>query len=75
MFQSSRPTLRHRATAAAPSETRLPPGCGIAAGLRAAPAVSNGRSPRTGLAYPAAAQSRAAMPGHFPSMKTEGIQS
>ena len=76
MFQDVRPRLRHYATAAAaPSETRLHPGCGIAAGLRAAPAISNGRSPRTGLAYRAAAQSRAASPDCFPFKKTEGIQS
>jgi hypothetical protein len=76
MFQNLRPTLCHRATAAAaPSETELPSGCGIAAGLRAAPALPNGRSPRTGLAYRAAAQSRAAMPSNFPFKNTEGIQS
>jgi hypothetical protein len=76
MFQDSRPTLCHRAPAAAAlSETGLPSGCGIAAGLRAAPALPNGRSPRTGLAYRAAAQFRAAMAGNFPFKKTEGIQS
>jgi hypothetical protein len=76
MFQNLAPTLCHRATAAAaPSETELLSGCGIAAGLRAAPAIPNGRSPRTGLAYRAAAQSRALTPGNIPSKKTEGIQS
>jgi hypothetical protein len=74
MFQNLRSELCHRATAAAaPSETRLSLGCGIAAGLRAAPGISNGRSPRTGLAYRAAAQFRAATPDN--SSKTEGIQS
>lgn len=74
MFQILRPTLCHRATAAAAlSETRLPIGCGTAAGLRAAPEIPNGRSPRTGLAYRAAAQSRAATPGHFPSNQTRGV--
>jgi len=68
MFQNLRPSLCHRATAAtAPSETRLLSGCGIAAGLRAAPALSNGRSPRTGLAYRAAAQFRAATPSQSSS--------
>ena len=76
MFQILRPRPRHRATAlGVASETRPLSGCGIAAGLRAAPAISNGRSPRTGLAYRAAAQSRAASPDCFPFKKTEGIQS
>ena len=76
MFQNLRPTLCHRATAAGvPSEIGFLLGCGTAAGLRAAPAIPNGRSPRTGLAYPAAAQSRAAGTGKFSSKSTRGIQS
>ena len=64
MFKSLRPTLRHRAPAAAAfSELGLPYGCGIAAGLRAALTTPNGRSPTTGLAYRAAAQFRAPTPG------------
>ena len=75
MFQNLRSELCHRATAAAaPSETRLPIGCGVAAGLRAVPATSNGRSPRTGLAYRAAAQFRAPTPGHFLSNQIRGVQ-
>ena len=75
MFQITRPTLCQRAPAAAAlSETRLPLGCGTAAGLRVVPAIPNGRSPSTGLAYRAAAQFRAAT-SDIPSMKTEGILS
>jgi hypothetical protein len=60
MFQNLRPTPCHRAPAAAvDTATTLPSGCGIGAGLRAAPAIPNGRSPLTGLAYRAAAQFRA----------------
>lgn len=74
MFQKLRPTPCHYAPAAAVlSETRLPSGCGIPAGLRAVPAIPNGRSPSTGLRYRAAAQFRAAMPGNS-SKQTEGIQ-
>jgi hypothetical protein len=74
MFQNLLPKLCHRATAAdAISEAQLLSGCGIAAGLRAAPAIPNGRSPLTGLAYRAAAQFRAATPGKS-SKQTEGIQ-
>jgi hypothetical protein len=74
MFQNLRPPLCHRATAAAASsETGLPSGCGIAAGLRAAPSLPNGRSPRTGLAYRAAAQFRAVGAGNSSFKQTEGI--
>ena len=76
MFQNLRPRPCHRApAAAAPSETMLPLGCGIASGLRAAPAIPNGRSPITGLAYRAAAQFRAPTAGKIPSKSTRGIQS
>ena len=75
MFQNLRPTLCHSAPAAAViSDIKLPSGCGIAAGLRAAPATSNGRSPPTGLAYRAAAQFRAPTPGKT-SNQAEGIHS
>jgi hypothetical protein len=75
MLQNFRPTLCHRASAAAViSETELPSGCGIGAGLRAAPAIPNGRSPLTGLAYRAAAQFRAATPGRISSNLIRGIQ-
>jgi hypothetical protein len=75
MFQGLRPMLRHRAPVlAALSETELPTGRGIAAGLRAAPAISNGRSPRTGWHCRIAAQSRAAA-DHFSSNQFRGIQS
>jgi hypothetical protein len=47
----------------------------VAEALTNAPAISNGRSPRTGLAYRAAAQFRAAMPGNIPSNPFRGIQS
>jgi hypothetical protein len=74
MLQKLRPMLCHRATAAAlQSVTRIPCGSGIADGLVAAPTILNGRSPPTGLAYPAAAQFRAALPGHFPSNQHRGI--
>mgnify|MGYP001549158978 CR=1 FL=1 len=73
MFQKLRPTPCHYAPAAAViSDIKLPSGCGIAAGLRAAPAISNGRSPSTSLANRAAAQFRAATPGNT-SKQTEGI--
>ena len=75
MFQFLRPTLRHRATAAAASsETWRLSGCGTTAGLRAAPAIPNGRSPRTGLAYRAAAQFRAPTAGQS-SNSIRGMQS
>ena len=73
MFQNLHPRLCHRAIAAdATFGLEFPLGCGIAADLRAAPAVSKGRSPATGLAYRAAAQFRAAAPS-IPTTETEEI--
>jgi hypothetical protein len=76
MLQNFRPTLCHRASAAAViSETELPSGCGTAIGQLAVSTTPNGRSPPTGLRYRAAAQFRAATPGRISSNKTRGIQS
>ena len=75
MFKNLRPAPCHDAPAEAVfSETRLIFGCGIAAGLWAAPAISNGRSSTTGLRYRAAAQFRAT-PGNIPPSHIRGIQS
>ena len=74
MFQSVRLMPCPSATAAATASGRkLPFGCGIADGLAAAPATPNGRSPRTGPAYSAAAQFRAPAPS-FPSNATRGTK-
>lgn len=75
MFQELRSDLCQGAAAIDDlTETRLPFGRGIAAGLRVRPALLNGRSPRMGRHYHAASRTiRDVVQGRIPSFQFKGV--